>query len=369
MIENKPFDAVSSQNGKASSHKIMPVPGRRWVVLWTVLSTVAFPAAYVLAAPLSAALIPLSNSRLLPAGVPAIIAFFLGYSLVLAFFQWLLLRSYLLHARRWFLATFVGLLASGALAGGVALIVPSAPIVLPLLIIGGIVGVSQWLALRRVLPNAFWIIIIDLAGYGILAVNYRTITNLPEILIFLLILSLPGLASGVGLRRLLQQARPEGIEAVAASPIPAAKRPVPIVRLGLGVAALVPAFFLCIWVYAAAQLALAKNAGIYPSVEEATIETSSRGWGNAKVVRVENVHVSVNSFDGSQPHVWYGTADIILDRIPTGLDRSRFSGGSYYLHVKEGWVHVPEGAFPEFIGWVMELYGLEDVNKWATENK
>ena len=27
--------------------------------------------------------------------------------------------------------------------------------------------------------------------------------------------------------------------------------------------------------------------------------------------------------------------------------------------VEEGWVHVSEGALPEFIGWVMALYGLE----------
>jgi hypothetical protein len=29
--------------------------------------------------------------------------------------------------------------------------------------------------------------------------------------------------------------------------------------------------------------------------------------------------------------------------------------------VREGWVHVSEGAFPTFIGWVMELYNLEGV--------
>jgi hypothetical protein len=29
------------------------------------------------------------------------------------------------------------------------------------------------------------------------------------------------------------------------------------------------------------------------------------------------------------------------------------------MHVRDGWVHLSEGAFPEFIGWVMELYGQE----------
>jgi len=108
--------------------------------------------------------------------------------------------------------------------------------------------------------------------------------------------------------------------------------------------------FLCIWIYAASQLALAKNEGIYSTVEEAVVIKNSQGWGGAEVVRLEDVRASVNQHDGSQPHVWFG-------------------GGSYYLHVKEGWVLVPEGAFPEFIGWVMELYGMEGVDEWITENR
>jgi hypothetical protein len=43
--------------------------------------------------------------------------------------------------------------------------------------------------------------------------------------------------------------------------------------------------------------------------------------------------------------------------------------GSYYLRVKDGWVHVPEGALPEFIGWVMTLYDMEDVNEWIAESR
>jgi hypothetical protein len=30
---------------------------------------------------------------------------------------------------------------------------------------------------------------------------------------------------------------------------------------------------------------------------------------------------------------------------------------------------MPEGAFPEFIGWVMEFYGMEGVNEWIADNK
>jgi hypothetical protein len=128
----------------------------------------------------------------------------------------------------------------------------------------------------------------------------------------------------------------------------------------VGLAALVPLFFGCIWAYAASQLALAKNEGIYSTLEEAIIKRNSQGWGGARVVSIENVWAEPNSRN-AQPHVWFGGAEVYLDRIPQGGKRDHYSAGSFYLHSREGWVHVPEGAFPEFIGFVMELYNLEGV--------
>lgn len=120
---------------------------------------------------------------------------------------------------------------------------------------------------------------------------------------------------------------------------------------------------MCIWVYAVSQLALAKNNGVYPKVEEAIIANNSQGWGSAKVVRITNIYAGPNSRDGSQPYLWFGEATVYLDRIPQGGNRTQYSSGSFYMHVRGGWVHVPEGAFPGFIGWVMELYGLEGVGR------
>jgi len=34
--------------------------------------------------------------------------------------------------------------------------------------------------------------------------------------------------------------------------------------------------------------------------------------------------------------------------------------GSFYIKVREGWVHVPEGAFPVFIGRMMEVFGMTE---------
>jgi hypothetical protein len=127
---------------------------------------------------------------------------------------------------------------------------------------------------------------------------------------------------------------------------------------------LIPLFFGCLWVYAASQLALAKNDGIYPTVEEAVIAINSKGWGGAKVIRIEDVHTGPNHFDGSQPHVWFGGATVHYDRIPQGGRRDWDLAGSFYIHVRDGWVFVPEGAFPEFVGWVMELYHMERLDEY-----
>ena len=54
--------------------------------------------------------------------------------------------------------------------------------------------------------------------------------------------------------------------------------------------------------------------------------------------------------------------------VHQGWNRSQFSTSSYYIHVKEGWANVAEGAFPELIGWVMEVYGMEGVREWVAEN-
>jgi hypothetical protein len=97
-------------------------------------------------------------------------------------------------------------------------------------------------------------------------------------------------------------------------------------------------------------------------VEQAVIANNSRGFGGAEVVRIENVHAAPNSRT-AQPHVWFGGATVYLDRVPAGRTWDHYSAGSFYIHVRQGWVPMPEGAFPGFIGWVMELYNMEGVNQ------
>ena len=138
-----------------------------------------------------------------------------------------------------------------------------------------------------------------------------------------------------------------------------------LARVGLWLALLVPLFFVCIWVYAASQLALAKNAGVYPTVEQAIIANHSQGFDGAEGVHIKYVRAGPNQPE-AQPHVWYGTTIIYVDKLPQGYNSDHdhfFYGGSHFINVKEGWVLVREGAFPEFIGWVMELYNMEGVNQ------
>lgn len=126
-------------------------------------------------------------------------------------------------------------------------------------------------------------------------------------------------------------------------------------------AALVPLYFVSIYAYAAANIALAKNGGVYPTVEEAVIGQNSRSWGDAKVTSVEILHTGPNYHDGKMPFLWFATYRVKYDRIPPGYDKDNVMGGSFFMHVQGGWVFMSEGTFPEFIARVMELYHMEGV--------
>jgi hypothetical protein len=71
-----------------------------------------------------------------------------------------------------------------------------------------------------------------------------------------------------------------------------------------------------------------------------------------------------NSFDGSDPHVWYIVYRIYADHhAPCDADHPGSAlysgdydtGGHYYLHTLKGWVFMPEGRFPDYIGLWMKL--------------
>jgi hypothetical protein len=222
------------------------------------------------------------------------------------------------------------------------------------------------LVLRKIIRNAVWILVIDVLAAGSFLLSGRSINSLIELLIILI---LPGLITGVGIWILLKHSQPvDEDEEREISPVRTKKRTKKLLWILAGSISLIPLFFAYCWLHATSHIALAKSEGIYATVEEAVIALNSQGWGGAQVVKIEDVHASPNSWDGSQPHVWFGGGRVYLDRVPQGWNRTQYLAGSFYIHVREGWVHVPEGAFPEFIGWIMELYDLEGVNEWIQEN-
>ena len=370
--EDQPQKDAGAEGSGMPAFRPAGTPGALWITGWTLLTTAALPAALISMTPLAVMFMGLINLGVKASFWPAAhvssleaLGFVTGLALALSSVQWVLLRNFLPRAWLWFIATGVGVLLGGLAIGlllGRSAVQSWEPIwimAVGLLLLGLALGLAQWLYLRRFLPNAFWIIFIDVLAAGSILLAGRSFTNPAE----LMVLVLPGAISGLGLWLLLSQYHPKVLYPVRIEASREKSKRFPRLALvGIGVVALVPLFFACSWVYAASQLASAKNEGIYPTPEEAVIGRNSQGWGGARVVRIENVRAGPNSRN-AQPHVWFGEATVYLDRAPMGYDETSYSSGSFYLRVREGWVHVPEGAFPEFIGWVMELYNLEGAHR------
>lgn len=353
-----------------------PDHGFLWLAGWVVLNFLAIPAALLLVAPFAMPYFWLAGlgSRAgwwpeMAQSIPLVLGFFTAFALLLATGQWLMLRRLLPSPGRWFAATALGAWLAGAAVSGVArltgadLLGPAWILGLLLAMGGGSLGLAQWLVLRRYARRAGWLVLIDgIAVTSLILLPRTSLTNLFEIVRALLMLSLPGVISGLGLWLLLRHSRAEKAPAREGTTSHAR---IGIwrsaARIALALVAAAALFFLMIWVYAASQLSLAKARGIYPSVEEAVIGTNSAGWGGARVISITDIQTGPNRWDGSQPHVWFGTAIVKFDRIPDGYSRLTSYVGSYYIHTREGWVFMGEGAFPEFIGWVMDLYHMEGV--------
>ena len=118
------------------------------------------------------------------------------------------------------------------------------------------------------------------------------------------------------------------------------------------------------WIYTAVQLNVAQAKGVYSSPEQGMIARAEQSYTADRQVKI--LHAGTNSFDGTKPHIWYVIAEI---RASARADGSALghngcdAPGSFFLQTKEGWVYVPEGAFPGFIGFWMDVFG------WAGEGQ
>jgi len=50
-----------------------------------------------------------------------------------------------------------------------------------------------------------------------------------------------------------------------------------------------------------------------------------------------------------------------MNQAPNGYERSTFLNGSFFIQLQDGWVFMPEQAFPELVGHAMSFYHLEGV--------
>jgi hypothetical protein len=368
MVPDDQFQKdVSAEGGGIPAFRPVGAPGVLWFTGWTLLTTAAIPATLIAAPPLAVMFIWLRNLGVragfwstTPDATLDVLSHLIGFALVLASVQWYLLRRFLPRAWLWFIATGAGVLLGGLAVGlslGSSLLSwdPLWMMAALLLPVGLVLGLAQWLYLRRFLPNSFWIIFFDVLAAASILLAGRSFTNPAELMILLL----PGAITGLGLCLLLNQSYPKMPYQVQIKARRENNRRLPrLGRVGLGLAALVPLFFVCSWVYSASQLALAKNEGIYSTPEDGMLARSQKPDSAGR--RVKILYAGPNSHDGSQPYIWFVIAEVRESSQASGSDTGSNEcsvPGSFFIQTKEGWVYVPEGAFPEFIGFWMKVYG------------
>ncbi len=113
--------------------------------------------------------------------------------------------------------------------------------------------------------------------------------------------------------------------------------------------------------YTYEALSIVRARGVFASAEDGMRDLIARGYVHPDKVQI--VRAGTNSFDGSQPHVWYVIACVQggtrIDGSPVGNPRHNYDQpGTFFLDTRDGWVHVPEGMFPEVLGFWMKFYGL-----------
>jgi len=132
-----------------------------------------------------------------------------------------------------------------------------------------------------------------------------------------------------------------------------------ILRWLLIPAGLFPIIILSAWIYTSSQLAMARSNGVFPSAELSMRALLEKGY--KEISSIDILYAGTNSFDGSKPYIWYVIAEV---RAASRADGSKLghqgcdAPGTFFLQTREGWVHLPEGAFPEWIGFWMNVFGI-----------
>jgi len=113
------------------------------------------------------------------------------------------------------------------------------------------------------------------------------------------------------------------------------------------------------WVYTSVQLNIARSKGVYPSAEQGMLALVDKAYSADRQIKI--LYAGTNSFDGSEPHIWYVIAEVRATSRADGSEMGRNgcdAPGSFFLQTKDGWVHIGEGSFPTFMGFWMKVFGM-----------
>lgn len=110
-----------------------------------------------------------------------------------------------------------------------------------------------------------------------------------------------------------------------------------------------------VWLYSAAQLRVLEGKGVYASPAQGMLELVEKRY--SAVNKVEIIHMGREIFDDLyfvEVHVW----SVSRSDLKGFSDQSYDNLGYFFLKVKDGWVFVPEGKFPEVIALGKRIFRL-----------
>jgi hypothetical protein len=132
------------------------------------------------------------------------------------------------------------------------------------------------------------------------------------------------------------------------------------------------AFVAFSWLYTRLQLDHAHSKGVYDSPETGMLSLIDKNYRPDHETKI--LYAGTNSFDGSKPFAWYVIAEVHASARADGSSMGKNgcdAPGSNFLQTKEGWVFVPEGAFPGFMSIWMDVFNMagpgrsEPSTNWA----
>jgi len=113
------------------------------------------------------------------------------------------------------------------------------------------------------------------------------------------------------------------------------------------------------WRFTSTQLAIARSGGVFPSAEKAMLAKMGRYY--APDAEISILHAGLDLHNGKQPFVWYVIAEVHASARADG-SRLGHNGcdapGSFFVQTRDGWVYVPELAFPHVMAYWMIAFGM-----------